>query len=147
MTSCHSFNFYTRKPGRHASQFSHCPTLPVQICEGAPDSTGRRQGPSVLLLYGTGAAGPDEFQRRLLHSCSCKRPGGVRSAAVRVLAGTSGPGGAAGGSAEDAGSTIPSPLDNSGSQLQTSLGVMVVYMCRNHLCVCLCACSCRAQLS
>lgn len=72
--------------------------VPVQLCEGAPDSTGCRQGPGVLLLYGAGAAGPDEFQRRLLHSCSCKRPGGVRSAAVHVLVGTPGPGGAAGGS-------------------------------------------------
>lgn len=72
--------------------------VPVQLCEGAPDSTGCRQGPGVLLLHGAGAAGPDEFQRRLLHSCPCKRPGGVRSAAVRVLVGTPGPGGAAGGS-------------------------------------------------
>ncbi len=69
----------------------------VQVCKGALDSTGHRQGLCVLLLFGVGAAAPDEFQRRLLHSCPCERPGGVRSAAVCVLAGTAGSGGDAGG--------------------------------------------------
>lgn len=78
----------------------HCEHHPlhVQVCEGALDSTGRRQGLCVLLLYGVGAAVSDEFQRRLPHSCPCKRPGGVRAAAVRLLAGTSGSGGTTGAS-------------------------------------------------
>lgn len=79
------------------TQVEHC-RVRVQVCENALDSTGRRQGLCVLLLYGVGAAVPDEFQRRLLHSCPCKRPGGVRSAAVHLLAGTAGSGGATGGS-------------------------------------------------
>lgn len=70
----------------------------MQVREGALDSTGRRQGLCVLLLYSAGATVPNELQRRLLHSCPCKRPGGVCSAAVRLLTGTSGSGGATGGS-------------------------------------------------
>lgn len=71
-------------------------SLPVQVREGAPDSTGRQQGLRVLLLHSLGAAVPDEFQRGLLHSCPSSHPGGVRSAALRLLAGTPGSGGAAG---------------------------------------------------
>lgn len=88
----------------------HC-CVHVQVCEGALDSTGRRQGLCILLLYGVGATGPDEFQRRLLHSCPCKRPGGVRSAAVCLLAGTSGSGGTTGGS-ERLSSSIETEADD-----------------------------------
>lgn len=70
--------------------------LPAQVCEGTPDSTGRQQGLCVLLLHGVGAAVSDELQRGLLYSCPREHPGGVRSAALRLLAGTSGSGGAAG---------------------------------------------------
>lgn len=81
-----------------ARLLSHDRSLPVQVCEGTPDSAGRWQGLCVLLLHSVGATVADEFQRGLLHSCPSKHPGGVRSAALRLLAGTSGSGGATGGS-------------------------------------------------
>lgn len=71
-------------------------SLPAQVCEDPPDPAGRQPGLRVLLLHGLGAAVPDEFQRGLLHPCPGKHPGGVRSAALRLLAGTSGSGGAPG---------------------------------------------------
>lgn len=75
----------------------HC-CAHVQVCEGALDSTGRQQDLCVLLLHGIGTTVPDEFQWRLLHSCPRKGPGSVCSAAVHLLAGTPGSGGATGGS-------------------------------------------------
>lgn len=68
----------------------------MQVREGPPDPPGRQQGLRLLLLHSLGAAVPDEFQRGLLHSCPGQQPGAGRSAALRLLAGTSGPGGTTG---------------------------------------------------